>query len=46
MIRVTSSDQDIGENANATYSFTENPAEKFKIDPVSGNVTVVGMYNS
>lgn len=42
VIRVTSSDQDIGENANATYSFTENPGEKFKIDSISGNVTVVG----
>lgn len=42
VIRVTSSDQDIGENANATYSFTENPGEKFKIDPITGNVTVVG----
>ncbi|XP_050300468.1 cadherin-related tumor suppressor isoform X2 [Anthonomus grandis grandis] len=42
VIRVTSSDQDIGENANVTYSFTENPGEKFKIDRVSGNVTVVG----
>ncbi|KAJ8984353.1 hypothetical protein NQ317_003500, partial [Molorchus minor] len=42
VIRVTSSDQDIGENANATYSFTENPGENFKIDPISGNVTVVG----
>lgn len=42
VIRVTSSDQDVGENANATYSFTENPGGKFKIDPLSGNVTVVG----
>ncbi|CAH1977280.1 unnamed protein product [Acanthoscelides obtectus] len=42
VIRVTSYDQDIGENANATYSFTENPGGKFKIDPISGNVTVVG----
>ncbi|XP_076252739.1 cadherin-related tumor suppressor fat isoform X2 [Rhynchophorus ferrugineus] len=42
VIRVTSSDQDIGDNAKATYSFTENPGDKFKIDPVSGNVTVVG----
>lgn len=40
VIRVTSSDQDIGENANATYSFTENPGKKFVIDPISGNVTV------
>ncbi|XP_060531934.1 cadherin-related tumor suppressor [Cylas formicarius] len=42
VIRVTSSDQDVGENANATYSFTENPGEKFKIDGVTGNVTVAG----
>lgn len=42
VIRVTSSDQDIGENANATYSFTENPGKKFAIDPISGNVTVIG----
>lgn len=42
VIRVTSSDQDIGQNANATYSFTDNPGEKFVIDPVSGNVTVAG----
>lgn len=42
VIRVTSSDKDIGENANATYSFTENPGEKFKIDSISGNVTVIG----
>lgn len=42
VIRVTSSDLDIGENANATYSFTENPGRKFSIDPNTGNVTVVG----
>lgn len=40
VIRVTSSDLDIGTNANATYSFVENPGEKFTIDPISGNVTV------
>ncbi|XP_011183876.2 cadherin-related tumor suppressor [Zeugodacus cucurbitae] len=42
VIQVTSSDLDIGVNANATYSFTENPGEKFKIDAISGNVTVAG----
>lgn len=42
VIRVTSSDLDIGENANATYTFTENPGNKFAIDPISGNVTVTG----
>ncbi|CAH0406955.1 unnamed protein product [Chilo suppressalis] len=40
VIRVTSSDLDIGPNANATYSFVENPGEKFVIDTISGNVTV------
>lgn len=42
VIRVTSSDLDSGENANATYSFTENPGNKFSIDAISGNVTVTG----
>lgn len=42
VIRVTSSDLDIGQNANATYSFTDNPGGKFSIDALSGNVTVVG----
>ncbi|KAK9886911.1 hypothetical protein WA026_019169 [Henosepilachna vigintioctopunctata] len=45
VIQVTSSDQDIGENANATYRFTENPTGKFKIDPISGNVTVAGFLD-
>lgn len=40
VIKVTSSDLDTGENANATYSFTENPGNKFLIDSISGNVTV------
>lgn len=42
VIKVTSSDLDSGDNANATYSFTENPGNKFSIDPISGNVTVAG----
>ncbi|KAK6636221.1 hypothetical protein RUM43_009879 [Polyplax serrata] len=45
VIRVTSSDQDIGENANATYSFTENPGSKFHLDPLTGNVTVAGLLD-
>lgn len=40
VIKVTSSDLDSDENANATYSFTENPGNKFSIDAISGNVTV------
>ena len=42
VIRLTSSDLDIGQNANVTYSFTENSGGKFAIDPLSGNVTVAG----
>ncbi|KAM7290979.1 cadherin-related tumor suppressor [Ixodes scapularis] len=42
VIQVTSSDRDAAENANATYSFTENPGERFAIDPLTGNVTVAG----
>ena len=45
VIQVTSSDRDISVNANATYSFTENPTGKFRIDPVSGNVTVAGIID-
>ncbi|KAH8260379.1 hypothetical protein KR026_010588 [Drosophila bipectinata] len=42
VIRVTSSDLDLGPNANASYSFTENPGGKFSIDTQSGNITVAG----
>jgi protocadherin Fat 4 len=42
VIRITSSDLDIDQNANVTYSFTENPSSKFIIDPLTGNVTVAG----
>lgn len=42
VIRVTSVDLDSDINANVTYSFSENPGELFKIDPLSGNVTVNG----
>lgn len=42
VIRITSSDRDIGQNANVSYSFTRNPGKKFSIDGLSGNVTVVG----
>ncbi|KAK2725567.1 cadherin-related tumor suppressor-like [Artemia franciscana] len=45
VIQVTSSDRDIGSNANATYSFSENPNGKFRIDPISGNVTVAGLID-
>lgn len=42
VIRITSSDLDIGQNANVSYSFTVNPGEKFSINALSGNVTVTG----
>lgn len=42
VIKVTSSDLDIGENARANYSFTDNPGNKFSIDAITGNVTVAG----
>ncbi|XP_072751447.1 cadherin-related tumor suppressor [Anoplolepis gracilipes] len=42
VIHITSSDLDIGQNANVSYSFTDNPGEKFSIDALSGNVTVTG----
>ena len=45
VIQVTSSDRDVSVNANATYSFTENPTGKFRIDPISGNVTVAGLID-
>ncbi|KAG7305888.1 hypothetical protein JYU34_008433 [Plutella xylostella] len=42
VIKVTSSDLDTGPNANATYSFVQNPGQKFVIDHTTGNVTVAG----
>ncbi|TDG46679.1 hypothetical protein AWZ03_006859 [Drosophila navojoa] len=42
VICVTSSDLDLGENANATYTFSANPGNKFKLDSQSGNITVAG----
>lgn len=42
VIRITSSDMDIGPNANVTYICTDNPGKKFSIDAISGNVTVAG----
>jgi protocadherin Fat 4 len=45
VIQVTSVDKDIGENANCSYSFTDNASGKFVIDPYSGNVTVSGILD-
>lgn len=40
VLRVTSSDRDIGENAVATYSLTDDAGGIFAIDGVSGNITL------
>lgn len=40
VIGITSSDLDIGVNAKATYRFTENPGNMFKIDSDTGKVYV------
>ncbi|XP_061398166.1 cadherin-related tumor suppressor, partial [Musca vetustissima] len=42
VIQVTSMDLDQGINANALYTLTENPGEKFRLDSLSGNITVAG----
>lgn len=42
VIHITSSDLDIGQNAIANYTFTDNPGRKFSIDASSGNITVAG----
>ncbi|XP_013390955.1 cadherin-related tumor suppressor-like [Lingula anatina] len=42
VMRITSSDLDIGANAIARYSLIVNPDNKFAIDETSGNVTVAG----
>lgn len=40
VIKVTSTDLDVGDNANVTYSFTDNTGNKFAIDSITGDVTV------
>lgn len=42
VIKITSSDQDIEQNANVTYMFGENPGNKFTIDSITGIVDVLG----
>lgn len=46
VLRVTSSDKDIGENAIATYSLTDDAEGTFKIEPVSGNITLLRPLNA
>jgi len=35
-------DRDVGINAQVTYEFTENPGDRFAIDPSTGTIRVVG----
>lgn len=46
IIQVTSSDDDIGNNAKVTYDIIENPENKFKIDPNSGNITLLSKLDA
>ncbi|KAL4230607.1 Protocadherin Fat 4 [Mactra antiquata] len=46
VLRVTSSDNDIGENAIATYSLTEDTDGIFGIEPASGNITLLKPLNA
>ena len=42
VIKITSTDKDIGQNAVHTYQIISKDNQKFKIDKNSGNVTVAG----
>ena len=42
VLRITSTDADIGPNQIHVYSLTSNSGGKFEIDPKSGNITVAG----
>ena len=42
VVTVETVDPDIGENANATYELIENPGDKFRINPVTGDISVSG----
>ena len=41
VLKITSTDADIGENAVATYSLISDPNENFAVDPDTGAVTVI-----
>ena len=42
VLKITSTDRDIGENSAHTYAFTQNPDNKFAIDSESGEIIVAG----
>ena len=42
VVRVETTDKDTGENAEVSFELDENPGSKFSIDPVTGEILVVG----
>jgi protocadherin Fat 4 len=42
VLKITSTDRDVGDNALHVYTLTQNPDGKFAIDAHSGNMTVAG----
>ena len=45
VLKITSTDADIGENAVATYTLTSDPVDVFALDSKSGAVTVIGVLD-
>ena len=42
VVRVETTDKDTGENDEVSFKLDENPGSKFSIDPVTGEILVVG----
>ena len=42
VVRVETTDKDTGANAEVSFELDENPGSKFSIDPVNGEILVVG----
>ena len=42
VVRVETTDKDTGANAEVSFELDENPGSKFSIDPVTGEILVVG----
>ena len=42
VVRVETTDKDTGENAEVSFELDENPGSKFSLNPVTGEILVVG----
>lgn len=42
VLKITSTDADIGENAAHTYAFSDNPGSKFSINSDTGDISIAG----